>query len=181
MVTALLLRPAGSYIVALRIVREGLYVNTADHLRRQFAYDAWANREVLAAIRAGSAATERSLQLMAHIIAAQRMWLERLKQQPPTTSGWPKISFEECGQRAEEMAALWREYLELMTAGDLTQSVSYKNSQGEEWTNSILDILTHVLVHSSYHRGQIASHMRESGQTPAYTDFIHAVRKGLIE
>jgi uncharacterized damage-inducible protein DinB len=156
-------------------------VNVADHLRRQFAYDAWANREVLVAIGASRAARERSLELMAHIIAAERLWLERLKQAPQSTAVWPQVGIEECEARATELAALWREYLELMTAGDLSQSVSYKNSKGEAWTNSILDILTHVILHSAYHRGQIASHMRANGQTPAYTDFIHGVREGLIE
>jgi uncharacterized damage-inducible protein DinB len=38
-----------------------------------------------------------------------------------------------------------------------------------------------VVMHSAYHRGQIASHMRESGQTPAYTDFIHAMRQGFVK
>jgi len=42
------------------------------------------------------------------------------------------------------------------------------------------DILTHVTIHSAYHRGQIASDLRAAGQAPAYTDFIHAVRLGLI-
>jgi uncharacterized damage-inducible protein DinB len=36
-------------------------------------------------------------------------------------------------------------------------------------------------MHSAYHRGQIASLMRAGGGIPAYTDFIHAVRQGLIE
>jgi uncharacterized damage-inducible protein DinB len=43
------------------------------------------------------------------------------------------------------------------------------------------DILTHVLLHSAYHRGQIASQTRAAGGTPAYTDFIHAVRQGFVE
>jgi uncharacterized damage-inducible protein DinB len=156
-------------------------MNIADHLRRQFAYDAWANREVLAAIRASSTAQERSLQLMAHILAAERLWLERLKQQPQSTPVWPQAGVEQCEKQAEEMARLWRDYLELVTAGDVAQSVSYKNSKGEPWSNTILDVLTHVTLHSAYHRGQIASHMRANGQTPAYTDFIHGVRQGLIE
>ena len=42
-------------------------------------------------------------------------------------------------------------------------------------------MLTHVVMHSAYHRGQIASHMRESGLTPAYTDFIHGIRQGLVK
>jgi uncharacterized damage-inducible protein DinB len=36
-------------------------------------------------------------------------------------------------------------------------------------------------MHSTYHRGQIAAAMRQAGATPAYTDFIHAVRQGFVE
>jgi uncharacterized damage-inducible protein DinB len=155
-------------------------VNLADYLRRQFAYDEWANREVLAALRASGNASQRSFQLMAHLLSAERIWLERLKQQPQSSPVWPKLGLEECEAQAAAMAGLWREYLDLITAGDVNQSVSYKNSKGEEWSSTIVDILAHVVTHSAYHRGQIASHMRESGQTPAYTDFIHGVRQGLV-
>src|SRR5215472_14854999 len=57
-----------------------LAVTVADYLRKEFAYDIWANRETLAAIRAAGGENGRSLQLMAHILAAERVWLERLKQ-----------------------------------------------------------------------------------------------------
>jgi uncharacterized damage-inducible protein DinB len=156
-------------------------VNLADYLRRQFVYDEWANREVLAALRASGNASPRPLQLIAHLLSAERIWLERLKQQPQSSPVWPKLGLDECDAQATEMADLWREYLDLITAGDVNQSVSYKNSKGEEWTSTIVDILTHVVMHSAYHRGQIASHMRESGQTPAFTDFIHGVRQGLVK
>jgi uncharacterized damage-inducible protein DinB len=63
----------------------------------------------------------------------------------------------------------------------LSESVAYQNSQGETWTSTVQDILTHVVLHSAYHRGQIASQMRATGEQPAYTDFIHAARQGLIE
>ena len=156
-------------------------MNLADYLRRQFAYDEWANREVLASIRSTGNATQRSLELMAHLLSAERVWLERLKQQPQSSAVWPKSGLEECEAQAADLAGLWREYLDLITAGDVNQSVSYKNSKGEEWTSTIVDILTHVMLHSAYHRGQIASHMRENGQPPAYTDFIHGVRQGLLK
>ena len=43
------------------------------------------------------------------------------------------------------------------------------------------DVLTHVILHSAYHRGQVALAMRAAGMEPAYTDFIHAVRQGFVE
>jgi uncharacterized damage-inducible protein DinB len=157
-------------------------VNLADYLRREFAYDEWANREALAAIRgAGDSVVKQPLQLMAHIFAAELLWLERLKQQPQTLPVWPEPDLKQCEELAENMGRLWLQYLDLITAGDVAQSVSYKNTKGEAFTSTIVDILTHVVMHSAYHRGQVASHMRANGLTPASTDFIHAVRQGLVE
>jgi uncharacterized damage-inducible protein DinB len=156
-------------------------VNLADYLRREFAYDEWANHEVLNAIRTGGGTDERLLQLMSHILAAEQVWLDRLKQQPQSVPVWPKPDLAQCEALAAELGSKWLEFLDLITAGDVSQSISYKNSKGEAWTSTIVDILTHVVMHSAYHRGQIASHMRASGQTPAYTDFIHGVRQGSVK
>lgn len=155
-------------------------MNIADHLRKQFAYDAWANQEVLRVIGVAGAGPERPLELMSHILSAERLWMERLRQIPQTLPVWPKFDLARCHSEAQELKRLWCEHLELITAGDLAQTVSYKNSKGESWTSSIVDVLTHVVLHSSYHRGQIATYMRERGLTPAYTDFIHGVRQGFV-
>lgn len=164
-------------------------MNLADYLRRQFSYDEWANREVLNAIHAAaghaggdnSAANRRSLQLMSHILAAELLWLERLKQQPQSVPVWPEPDLAQCEAQAAKLGGQWLEFLDLITAGDVSQTISYTNSKGEQWTSTIVDVLTHVVLHSAYHRGQIASHMRASGQTPAYTDFIHGVRQELFK
>ena len=160
---------------------EGSFVNLADYLRRQFSYDEWANREVLNAIRSAGGANQRSLQLMSHILAAELVWLERLTHQPQSVPVWPEPDLAQCEAQAAQLGGQWLEFLDLLTAGDVSQSITYKNSKGEEWTSTIVDVLTHVVMHSAYHRGQIASHMRANGQTPAYTDFIHGVRQGLVK
>lgn len=156
-------------------------MNLADYLRKEFVYDAWANQETLAAIRAAKGENARSLQLMAHILAAERVWLERLRQVPQSVPVWPEPNLAQNEAEATKLSQEWREYLELATAGDISQTISYKNSKGELWTSAIIDVLTHVVMHSAYHRGQIASYMRSTGQTPAYTDFIHGVRQGFVE
>ena len=156
-------------------------MSLADYMRQQFAYDAWANQEVLASIRAHDGDNRRALQLMSHILAAERLWLERLKQVPQSVPVWPEADLSQCEAEAAELKKIWFEYLDLVTAGDISLTISYRNSKGEVWTNAIVDVLTHVVMHSAYHRGQIASHMRANGQTPAYTDFIHGVRQGLVK
>jgi len=168
-------------LTAAKHAPEGSLVNVADYLRRQFAYDEWANREVLNAIRSAGGANQRSVQLISHILAAEQLWLDRLKQQPQSVPVWPNPDLAQCEALADKLGKEWLEFLDLITAGDVLQTVTYKNSKGEEWTSSIVDILTHVVMHSAHHRGQIASHMRANGQIPAYTDFIHGVRQGLVK
>lgn len=152
-----------------------------DYLRRQFAYDAWANREVLARLRTSAAPGARPLQLLAHILSAERLWLERLRQQRQSLPVWPDFTLDECETQIAELAKLWGEYLVQISAPELSDKIAYQNTKGEPWTSTVEDVLTHVVLHSAYHRGQIASQVRAGGEQPAYTDFIHAVRQGLIE
>lgn len=152
-----------------------------EDLRRQFAYDEWANREVLAGLRASAHPTERPLQLLAHILAAERLWLERIRKEPQSLSVWPDFSFDQCQAQIAELAQLWRELFGQLSTARLSEEITYKNSKDEPWSSTVQDVLTHVVLHSAYHRGQIASQVRAGGEAPAYTDFIHAVRHGLIE
>jgi len=152
---------------------------------RMFAYDDWANRECLAAIRAADPLSAEAVGRLAHILSAQKLWLERILKQPQSMKVWPASTVDDCVALADEMALAWQNYLARVAnqfaPGSLDDKVEYRNSKGEPWSSRVEDVLMHVLFHSAYHRGQIALQMRASGQTPAYTDFIHAVRQGLVE
>ncbi|MBZ5615803.1 MAG: DinB family protein [Acidobacteriia bacterium] len=152
---------------------------------RMFAYDHWANRECLAAMRAANSVPAAALGRMAHILSAQKLWLERILKQPQSMPVWPSSTLDDCAALADEMSSAWRNYLARLAnqfaPGSLDDQVEYRNSKGELWRSRVEDVLTHVLFHSAYHRGQIALQMRASGAEPAYTDFIHAVRKGFVE
>jgi uncharacterized damage-inducible protein DinB len=117
---------------------------------------------------------------LAHILSAEQLWLERLRQTTQSLAVWPDFTADECRVRIGELAELWREYFAQLSPPALSQQIAYKNSKGEPWTSIVQDVLTHVLMHSAYHRGQIATLMRAAGRAPASTDFIHAVRQGLI-
>ena len=151
-----------------------------DWLRRLLAWDAWGNREAIASLRAAGPPPLRALRFMAHVIAAERLWLGRLRQDPAPVVVWPESTLEQCAAEAEAMAGAWRGFLDGALGADLERPVAYRNSKGEPWTSTVGDILTHVVTHSAYHRGQVASELRAAGFTPAYTDFIHAVRQGFL-
>ncbi|QWX83801.1 damage-inducible protein DinB [Cellulophaga sp. HaHaR_3_176] len=54
--------------------------------------------------------------------------------------------------------------------------ISYENSQGKHFVNTIHDILFHIINHSTYHRGQIATESRANGIEPLPLDYIQYKR-----
>lgn len=152
-----------------------------EHIKRLFAYDDWANRGILSSLRALDAPSVRSLSLLGHIVSAERLWLGRLLIQKPTLPVWPPFTVERCKLEVDQLPSLWQNYLTSVGEAGLSRSLSYKNTKGERFTSQKQDILLHVVMHSAYHRGQIAADMRAAGFTPAYTDFIHAVRQGFVD
>jgi uncharacterized damage-inducible protein DinB len=148
-------------------------------LQRLFAYDDWANRETLASLRVPSPPA-RAQKFLAHILGAEWLWMVRLTGERRQVVVWPELSLAQCAEEIERLSAAWRSYLETLTPAALDRPVSYTNSKGEPWTSSVGDILLHVVMHSGYHRGQIATEVRAAGHAPAYTDYIHAVRTGRV-
>jgi uncharacterized damage-inducible protein DinB len=151
-----------------------------DYYARLLRYDQWANAETLGSLRAGLA-PPKAVRWMGHIVGAGELWLARLRDEPPTIAVWPDLDLEQCAAGIARLAARWPRYLASLSRADLEESLGYRNSLGEYWTSTVSDVLTHVTMHGAYHRGQIASAVRESGQEPAHTDFIHAIRQGFVE
>jgi len=94
---------------------------------------------------------------------------------------WPDLTLEECEAEWRRVETLLSIEVADLTVERLAAAVDYVNSKGERYTSRVEDILMHVVLHSAYHRGQIALELRAAGFEPAYTDYIHAVRKGLVE
>lgn len=150
-------------------------------LARLLAYDAWANREALASLRRMPAPPPRALRALGHVAACERLWLERLRGEQRSLPVWPDLALDACARLLAEMEASWRGYLAALSPEDLAAGVAYVNTQGASFTNTVEEILTHVVIHSAYHRGQVAAVVREAGGDPALTDFIHGVRTDAIE
>jgi uncharacterized damage-inducible protein DinB len=151
-----------------------------NHYHRLLEYDRWANAETVASLR-GEAPPPRAVQWMAHIVGSQYTWLSRLREEPPPMPVWPELDVDGCAAGLAGLADLWRQVEADLSPEILSDSIGYRNSKGEFWTSTVADILSHMTLHSAYHRGQIAAAVRAAGGTPATTDFIHAARQGHLE
>jgi uncharacterized damage-inducible protein DinB len=146
-------------------------------LKRLFAYDSWANRELATLLRKAPSPPPRAVELLAHIVAAQRVWWGRLHPDAEPSPVWPNLTVEQSATALEELEERWQKYFQVISEAELARPVTYTTSTGQSWTSKVGDILQHLAMHGSYHRGQIASYLRQAGVASPNTDFIRAVRE----
>ena len=154
---------------------------SVERLRREVLYDDWANAELLQALQIVEAPPDKAVAWLAHILGTRSEWLARMEVTRSGLAVWPRLPLDELGLHQERLRSSYARFFERLRPADVARVVAYRNTKGEEWRNTVEDILTHVVLHGAYHRGQIASALRAAGHGPPLTDFIHAARGGLLE
>ncbi|HJQ11212.1 MAG TPA: DinB family protein [Gemmatimonadaceae bacterium] len=149
---------------------------STDYFRKLFDHMEWADKRALASLRAMSTPPPKSVELMAHILGAERVWLSRIEEKRSPIAVWPKLSLVDAEKVLLENAEGFRRILSSITSLGLQQPITYRNSAGDQFTSTVEDMLTQVATHGSYHRGQIAAQVRAAGGEPNPTDYIAYIR-----
>jgi len=139
-------------------------------------YNFHSNHQLHAALLNVNAVPESILKLICHIHNAQQIWTNRILQKEITNSAFDIYSLNKCDTLNEEN---FNVSLNIVKNIDLTKQIHYKNFKGQLFSNLVADILTHLVNHATYHRGQIALQMRLNGFEPVLTDYISYKRKAL--
>lgn len=128
-------------------------------LSNGFNYDLWANRQWLASLGGFDGQMLKAQGILEHILGAQRIWLGRCGM---------TVFTEEVNVRLDDLFQIatraWQSLLEGSTGYEL---ITYQNSLGEEYTNTLSQIGYHVLNHGTYHRGQL----RGLAESVGFLDF----------
>lgn len=155
----------------------------ADDFRLLYEYNTWANQRTLDSC-AGLTAEQFTRDLrssfssvrdsLAHIYGAEWLWLERWHGRIP--SALPSASdfadFASLKARWAQHETALHTFVFSLTSTDLERLIKYKNTQGVPFEGPLWPMLQHVVNHSSYHRGQVATLLRQLGAKPIATDLI---------
>jgi uncharacterized damage-inducible protein DinB len=135
-----------------------------------FEYDLYANKRVLASLEGNIGhLPDDSLKLFSHVLAAHHIWLCRISGSPSQFQVWERIAITEMEKVMQNNFSLTAD---ILNEAANWKEITYTNTQGKSFTNSVPDILFHVLTHNHYHRGQIARNLRENGIEPPETNYI---------
>lgn len=148
-----------------------------------FDYNHWANQRVLRSLQDVSEAdwtaelggSFGSLQATtAHLVGAEWIWLQRWQGRSPSSPpGWlHSPSVERLQQELEALEEERRQWLAALSDSDLQAVCSYRFVSGASHQTRLEVLLRHLVNHSSYHRGQIATLLRQAGMAPQSTDLL---------
>lgn len=161
---------------------------TMPQVRELFAYNAWANRKLFSALDALSAEDyKRDLKTsfggvngtINHIVWAEELWLRRWQgaPSPAVAQGRDLDSLEAARARWESVEEDRHRFLSGLTDAALANVIVVKASSGGEFRHPLREALLHTTDHSTYHRGQIITMLRQLGRTPPVTGLITFYRE----
>jgi uncharacterized damage-inducible protein DinB len=156
--------------------------------RLLYDFNAWANQRTLGACseiapeqftRDLGSSFPSLRDTLAHIYGAEWIWLERWHKRTPTS--FPTAAdfpdFESIRKRLTEMDRALVEYVAELTADDVHRMTEFKTLAGVAYALPFWQYLQHVANHSTYHRGQVATMLRQLGAKPVGTDMTGFYRE----
>ena len=147
-----------------------------EYFTKLFDHLEWADKRALASLRAMASPPPQAVEPMGHVLGAERVWLSRIQGKSSPIAVWPKLTLDDAERVLAENFDGYKHILSRLSSDGLQQPITYKTSAGDQFTSTIEDILTQVITHGSYHRGQIAAQVRASGGSPNPTDYIAYIR-----
>lgn len=154
-----------------------------DHCRELFRFHQWRQEQIIKLLQ--DVDTEYfSKQLsgsfgslfivLSHLVWAEKVWLGRVRNNEVATTKNQKVS-----KMLEDWRATtkkWMKAIDEVDEAEFNQNIRYFNTKGDEYNNTIFEIVIHLIDHSTYHIGQMMNAIRAFGLEPVSTNYIHYLR-----
>lgn len=159
-----------------------------DDFKTLFSFNAWANARTRTAIES---LPEEQLYIdmknsfgsihgtVVHIVGAEDVWLQRIRGIDPAVF-MKKENYPTYASVLEQWARVetgFSQFLSTVTDERLAQDLIFHNLKGEHVSQKLWMALQHLVNHSTYHRGQITTLVRQAGGRPVGTDLIAFYRE----
>jgi uncharacterized damage-inducible protein DinB len=155
----------------------------SDEIRELYAFNRWANARMRNAV--GKLSEEEFARDMKssfpsirdtvlHTMASEWVWLARWLGTSPKSmpDEWKAYNFAEMEQEWAAVETAQLAFVDALGDRDLDRMVSYVNFRGESWQNALWQLLRHMVNHSTYHRGQVTTMLRQLGRDAVTNDLV---------
>ncbi len=159
----------------------------AAELKQLFDYTHWANGAVLDAT-APLTPEQRTRDLrssfpsvhatLLHIAQSDWIWLRRWQGESPAAEpSWTTDTHAQLRQQWETVMRERAGFLEPLDDTAMRRVVPYRRLDGSAHESELWQLLLHVVNHSTYHRGQVTTMLRQLGAPAVSTDLTRWYRE----
>ncbi|MFX0555870.1 DinB family protein [Maribacter sp. CXY002] len=135
-----------------------------------FDYNFYCNKKIIDQCLVMDTVPNKSQELFSHILNAHHIWNARILGKPSDFNPWETHPINAWGDIHYENQ---RTSFEIVTNADgFDKRIDYENSEGRLFTNTLQDMLFHIINHSTNHRGQIAVDFRSNQLEPLVFDYV---------
>ena len=135
-----------------------------------FDYNFYCNKKFIETCAQLEGVPEQSKRLFSHLLNAHHIWNARILGQEPAQAVW---DVHEVAAWSDLHYQNQRDSFEIITNADpFDKRITYETTEGRTFSNTLQDILFHVINHSTHHRAQIAVDFRANGLEPLALDYI---------
>jgi uncharacterized damage-inducible protein DinB len=153
-----------------------------------YSYNQWANRRALVACegltseqftRGLNSSFPSVRDTLAHIYGAEWIWLERFEGRSPMAlpAATDLLDWAAVNARLAEMDAALLKHVEGLSAAGLDRILEFSTFAGKRTSGPLWSLLQHLANHSTYHRGQVTTMLRQLGAKVVSTDLVGYYRE----
>ena len=106
-----------------------------------------------------------------HVAASEKIWVERLHKltQHELLTNTFKGSKEELINAWKNESANFKKYVDDFPTGSIDEKLAFKNIKGIPHNQPYWQLFAHIVNHSTYHRGQFVTMLRQTGFTNVHS------------
>ena len=160
---------------------------SADTLRTHLDYTTWASARLLEAAggltpeeltRDFGTADKNVVGTLAHVFAADRIWMARIQGQPPARFIAPEDrDLAVLNREWPALLEVWKQWAGGLTDENAGTVAPYQDLKGNPYSTEWWKIVLHVVNHGTHHRGQASGFLRTMGRVPPPLDLIAYYRQ----
>ena len=117
---------------------------------------------------------------LVHIMGAEEIWLKRWKGESPSNfySAADFPTFDVLSNHWEMVEMEMMGFCHMLKSDrEILKVISYRDLKGNSYSQPLDKLMQHLANHSTYHRGQVVTMLRQLGVKPIGTDLVTYYRE----